>query len=90
MGFPTGRQTHETETDVHDDNDIGFCRSLESQLITHLSIQLLSQSLPSLPATMSSKAALKAIVEAVKQHKFDDAIQHAHELLQKDPKNYQA
>lgn len=39
---------------------------------------------------MSSKAALKAIADAVKQQKFDDAIQQAQDLLQKDAKNYQA
>lgn len=39
---------------------------------------------------MSSKAALKAVVGAVKQQKFDEAIQQAQELLQKEPKNYQA
>lgn len=36
-----------------------------------------------------SKAALKAINEAVKQQKFDDVIKKSRELVQNDPKSYQ-
>jgi superkiller protein 3 len=39
---------------------------------------------------MSTKALLKAVGEAIRQGKFDDAIQKANEVLEKDPKNYQA
>ncbi|PHH82304.1 hypothetical protein CDD82_6412 [Ophiocordyceps australis] len=35
------------------------------------------------------KAALKLINEAIRQHKFDDAIQKSREYLAKDPKSYQ-
>ncbi|KAK3990962.1 Superkiller protein 3 [Cladorrhinum sp. PSN332] len=38
----------------------------------------------------SSKALLKAVNDAVKQSKWDDAIEKAKELLEKDPKNYHA
>jgi superkiller protein 3 len=38
---------------------------------------------------MSSKAALKAINEAVRQQKFDEAIEKAQEFLKKEPKNHQ-
>lgn len=38
----------------------------------------------------SSKAALKAIVEAVKQQKFDDALEQAQDFIQREPKNHQA
>ncbi|KAI5466851.1 hypothetical protein BGZ63DRAFT_346287 [Mariannaea sp. PMI_226] len=38
---------------------------------------------------MSSKAALKAINDAIRQQKFDDAVVKAEEFLEKDPKNYQ-
>ncbi|KAF3763770.1 TPR-like protein [Cryphonectria parasitica EP155] len=38
----------------------------------------------------ASKAALKAINDAIKQQKFDDAIERAQDFLQKDPKNYNA
>jgi hypothetical protein len=38
---------------------------------------------------MSSKAALKAINDAVRQQKFDDVIEKAQEFLKKEPKNYQ-
>lgn len=37
-----------------------------------------------------TKAALKAVGEAVKQQKYDEAIVQARELLQKSPDNYQA
>ncbi|KAG7417333.1 Superkiller protein 3 [Fusarium oxysporum f. sp. rapae] len=37
-----------------------------------------------------TKAALKAINDAIRQQKFDDAVSKAKELLEKDPKNYQA
>ncbi|KAJ9148613.1 Tetratricopeptide [Pleurostoma richardsiae] len=37
-----------------------------------------------------TKAALKAIGEAVRAQKFDDAIQQAQDFLQKEQKNYQA
>lgn len=36
----------------------------------------------------TSKAALKAINDAVKQHKFDAAIEQAQDFLQKEPRNY--
>jgi superkiller protein 3 len=36
------------------------------------------------------KAALKAIVAAIKAQKYDDAAQEAQKLLVSDPKNYQA
>lgn len=38
----------------------------------------------------SSKAALKAINEAIKQQKFDAVIQQAQDFLQKEPRNYNA
>ncbi|KAM0254517.1 hypothetical protein ACHAQJ_006737 [Trichoderma viride] len=38
---------------------------------------------------MSSKAALKAINDAVRQQKFDDVIEKALDFLQKETKNYQ-
>lgn len=38
---------------------------------------------------MSSKAALKAIADAVRQQKFDDVIEKAREFLKKEPNNYQ-
>lgn len=38
---------------------------------------------------MSSKAALKAINEAVRQQQFDEAIEKAQEFLKKEPKNHQ-
>lgn len=38
----------------------------------------------------TSKAALKAINDAVKQNKFDDAIERAQNFLQKEPGNYNA
>ncbi|KAK7700700.1 Superkiller protein 3 [Diaporthe eres] len=38
----------------------------------------------------SSKAALKAIADAVKQHKYDDALQQARDFTQREPRNYQA
>lgn len=42
-------------------------------------------------STMSgSKAVLKAINDAIRQQKFDDAISQAQEFLQKESKNYQA
>ena len=37
-----------------------------------------------------AKALLKAVNEAIKQQKYDDAIEKANEVLQKDPKSYQA
>jgi superkiller protein 3 len=37
-----------------------------------------------------TKAALKAINDAIRQQKFDDAVTKAQELLEKDSKNYQA
>ena len=37
-----------------------------------------------------TKAALKAINDAIRQQKFDDAVSKAKELMEKDPKNYQA
>lgn len=39
---------------------------------------------------MSTKALLKAVGEAVRQGKFEDAIEKANEVLGKDPKNFQA
>lgn len=36
-----------------------------------------------------SKAALKAINDAIKQRKFDDAIEQAETFLRKDPKSFQ-
>lgn len=38
----------------------------------------------------NSKAQLKAINEAIKNQKFDDAVEKATAFLEKDPKNYQA
>lgn len=38
----------------------------------------------------SSKAALKAIADAVKQQKYDDALQQARDFTQREPRNYQA
>lgn len=38
---------------------------------------------------MSSKAALKAINEAVRQQKYDEVIEKAREFLKKEPKNHQ-
>ncbi|TPX18244.1 uncharacterized protein E0L32_002753 [Thyridium curvatum] len=38
----------------------------------------------------SAKAQLKAINELIKQQKFDEAVQQAESIVQKDPKNYQA
>lgn len=38
----------------------------------------------------TSKAALKAIADAIKQHKWDDAIQQAQDFLRKEPRNYTA
>lgn len=38
----------------------------------------------------SSKAALKSIADAVKQQKYDDALQQARDFTQREPKNYQA
>lgn len=35
------------------------------------------------------KAALKAINDAIRQNKLDDAIQKSKDLLDKDPKSYQ-
>lgn len=45
-----------------------------------------------LPAIImsSSKAALKAIADAVKQQRFDDALEQAQNFIQKEPKNHQA
>lgn len=37
----------------------------------------------------SSKAVLRAINDAIKQQKFDDAIEQADAFLKKEPKNYQ-
>jgi superkiller protein 3 len=37
-----------------------------------------------------TKAALKAINDAIRQQKFDDAVTKAQELLEKGPKSYQA
>lgn len=37
-----------------------------------------------------TKALLKAINEAIRQQKWDDAIEAAKDVFQKDPKNYQA
>ncbi|CEI69873.1 Superkiller protein 3 [Fusarium venenatum] len=37
-----------------------------------------------------TKAALKGINDAIRQQKFDDAVSKARDLLEKDPKNYQA
>lgn len=37
-----------------------------------------------------TKATLKAINDAIRQQKFEDAVSKAKELLEKDPKNYQA
>jgi superkiller protein 3 len=36
-----------------------------------------------------SKAILKSINDAIKQQKFDDAIEKAETFLKKEPKNYQ-
>ncbi|CAK7201910.1 Superkiller protein 3 [Sporothrix eucalyptigena] len=41
-------------------------------------------------ATSGAKAQLKAIGEALKQQKFDEAIQQARDVLETDPKSYQA
>ena len=38
----------------------------------------------------STKALLKGINEAIKQRKWDEAIEAAENVSQKDPKNYQA
>lgn len=38
----------------------------------------------------STKALLKAVNEAIKQQKWDNAIEATDEVLQKDAKNYQA
>lgn len=38
----------------------------------------------------TTKAALKAINDCIKQSKFDDAISQARDFLQKDPRNYMA
>lgn len=38
----------------------------------------------------SSKALLKSINDAIRQQKFDDAIDQAQGYLKKDPKSYQA
>lgn len=41
-------------------------------------------------STMSgSKAALKAINDAIRQQKFDDAVAQAQEFIKKESKNYQ-
>lgn len=37
-----------------------------------------------------TKALLKGINEAIKQRKWDEAIEAAEDVFQKDPKNYQA
>lgn len=37
----------------------------------------------------NSKALLKAINDAIRQQKFDDAIEKSQEFLQKEPKSYQ-
>jgi hypothetical protein len=39
---------------------------------------------------MATKALLKAVNEAIKQQKWDSAIESAGEVIQKDAKNYQA
>jgi superkiller protein 3 len=39
---------------------------------------------------MSTKAALKPIIAAIKAEKYDDAIKDAEKLLASDPKNHQA
>ncbi|KAJ5012682.1 Superkiller protein 3 [Colletotrichum sp. SAR 10_99] len=50
-----------------------------------------STSSEAIHATMSSsKAAVKAIGDSVKQQKWDDAIQKATEFLEREPKHYQA
>lgn len=36
------------------------------------------------------KALLKAVNDAIKQQKWDDAIEATEDVFQKDPKNYQA
>ena len=38
----------------------------------------------------STKALLKAVNEAIKQQKWDNAIEAAGEVIQKDAKSYQA
>lgn len=38
----------------------------------------------------STKALLKGVNEAIKAQKWDDAIQQAQGILEKEPKNYQA
>ena len=37
----------------------------------------------------SAKALLKAVGDAIKQQKFDDAIDKINQVLQKDPNSYQ-
>ena len=37
----------------------------------------------------NSKALLKAINDAIRQQKFDDAIEKAQDFLKKEPKSYQ-
>jgi superkiller protein 3 len=39
---------------------------------------------------MSTKALLKAVGDAVRQSKYDEAITKANEVLEKDSQNYQA
>ena len=41
------------------------------------------------PVTMSSKSILRAINDAIRQQKYDDAIEKAEALLDKDPKSHQ-
>jgi len=38
----------------------------------------------------SIKALLKAVNDAIKQQKWDSVIESVGEIIQKDPKNYQA
>jgi hypothetical protein len=38
----------------------------------------------------SSKAVLRAISDAIRQQKFEDALEKVQAFLQKEPKNYQA
>lgn len=47
---------------------------------------------PTRPASAMSgtKALLKGINEAIKQQKWDEAIEAAEDVFQKDPKNYHA
>lgn len=78
---------------MHDDDDLRLFLTLTEVLTCFVPFYwiLFLHSLHTLtPSMSSSKAALKAIAEAVKQQKFDDAIQQAQDLLQKDTKNYQA